>query len=151
MIWRCESLPAGFHTNQFDIFVFQKSRKDANRIASTTYTCHDSIGQFVVLLQELRPRFLADHALKVADHAGKGMRSDDRTNGIEKVLGILQILFKRAVDGILQSARSTGDRHHSAAENLHFRNIGVFSEWKLKDVRPVTHQQLPQSFHIPSY
>src|SRR5262245_7547684 len=72
-----QSQTTGLRTDQLDLRVIEKTRKDARGIRTTTHTGVHALREFSSSPQDLGTRFLADNGLKVRDHLRKGVWSTD--------------------------------------------------------------------------
>lgn len=54
------------------------------------------------------------------------MRPDDRTDGIDEALWVLEVFLEGAVYRFLERRGAAGNRHQLAAEDLHLGDVGVF-------------------------
>lgn len=110
IVWRVETPSSWLYANQLHTFVTKKGGKDActlrgkelglspyspyifrsdsvrtNRIATSSNASHDCVGKLAFLFEELPPSFFADNALEIANHSRKGMRSNNRADGVKEV------------------------------------------------------------------
>jgi hypothetical protein len=75
----------------------------------------------------LRAGFTADHALKIADQFGIGMRAGRRADDVEGVLHIGDPVAQGFVHRILQCRRARGDGHDPSAQQFHAENVGLLA------------------------
>src|SRR3990170_128073 len=72
------------HANQCDVFVPDEVGEYADRIGAAADAGDNCVGKPALDLQYLRPGFLADYPLILADHQRKGMRTGGRP---EQIMG----------------------------------------------------------------
>ncbi len=114
---------SGFHAQHFHVRVIQKRVKQSNRIRAAADAGHQQIRQTLFRFQNLRARFVADHAMKIAHHHRIGMRSQHRAQQIMRRADVRDPVAHRFVDGVLQRARAGIHAHHFRAQHSHAKNI----------------------------
>mmetsp|Transcript_1913 Transcript_1913/g.4478 ORF Transcript_1913/g.4478 Transcript_1913/m.4478 type:complete len:327 (+) Transcript_1913:440-1420(+) len=118
----------GFDADHLDIFVFQKGRKEAERVASAPDTGHQIIGLVLVahLVQfgKLLLGFVSDNGLEISYHHGKGMGTNDAPDAEKHFLGIGHVGSKGRIDGFLQRFLSVGRRNDGRSQHLHAADVG---------------------------
>src|SRR6185295_5396863 len=60
--------PTRFHAHELYRSVADESVKHADGVGATTHTRKNRVGKTVFALQNFRPRLIADHTMKIADH-----------------------------------------------------------------------------------
>ncbi|MNJ48047.1 hypothetical protein D3C77_432280 [compost metagenome] len=115
-----------FDTNQLDRGIREKRGKHAHRIGATAHAGDDLIGQAAMFGEELLAGLGTDDRLEIADHLRERMRADHRTDGVDVIVRVLQVLLEGAVHRFLERRRAAGHRHQLAAEDLHLGDVGVF-------------------------
>jgi hypothetical protein len=73
--------------------------------------------------QNLRPRFHADDAMKIAHHGRIRMRAQGRAKQIICVAHVGDPVAHRLADGVFQRAAAVGDAHYFRAEHAHAEDI----------------------------
>ena len=84
VIARCSATATSFDADQTHTWISDEGMKDSRSIRATTNTRDNRIRQTREFLEALRAAFAANHALKVAHHHWKRMRSD---NAADDVMG----------------------------------------------------------------
>mmetsp|Transcript_21830 Transcript_21830/g.44857 ORF Transcript_21830/g.44857 Transcript_21830/m.44857 type:complete len:448 (-) Transcript_21830:28-1371(-) len=123
--------PSGrFDADHLDILVFQKCRKEAERVASAPDAGHQIIGLVIVahLVQfgKLLLGFVSDNGLEISHHHGKGVGTNDAPDTEQHILGIGHVGPKGRIDGLLQRFLSVGRRNDGRSQHLHAADVGPF-------------------------
>ena len=117
-----QALARRLDPDQRDVIV-KEVGKDPDCVRSAADAGDHRIGQASLQRQNLRPRFLADHALKFAHHQREGMRSGDRAEQIMRVGEARRPVAQRFVDRILQGPRPRRHRHDLGPHQLHPEHV----------------------------
>src|SRR6516164_6136407 len=71
------SVAPGFDPGHSNVRIVQEWMEQSDSVTSAADTGYQQIGQTFLALENLLARFDADDALKVTDHHGVGMRTED--------------------------------------------------------------------------
>ncbi len=85
MLLAVEALAGRLDADQAHAFVGDEIGEQADRVGAAADRRDAGVGQAAFILQYLGARFLADHALEIADHQREGMRPGD---GAEQIVGV---------------------------------------------------------------
>ena len=118
-----EPFAGRLHAHQGHGFIIEKRVKQAQSIGAAADAGHHFIGQAAISLLKLRPRFVADDALKISHHFGIRRRPHHRADGKHGVFKIGHIGAKSAVHRLFERARPFRHRHELGTENFHARHI----------------------------
>ena len=103
--------------------VFHERIKHARRVGAAADAGDDFVGEPAELVEALLPGFAADDRLKIADHHGKRMRADDRTDDVVRVLDRSHPVAHGFVDGVAQRPRAAGDRANLGPHRPHDEDV----------------------------
>ena len=106
MLTRFNPVARGLDADQAHSFILDERVEQADCIRATANTGHDCIRQTPFALQDLRPRFLANHTLEIAHQLRIRMRAGGGSNAIERVVHIRHPVAQRFIHGVLQGARA---------------------------------------------
>ena len=118
-----EPLAGGFDPDQADPLVGDEIGEDADRIRPAADAGDDRVGQAALDLEDLLARFLADHALKFADHQREGVRPG---GGAEDIVGVGEAggpVAQCLVDRVLEGLRARHDGDDGRAHQLHAEDV----------------------------
>ena len=107
----------------FTLAIVQKRVEQSDRIRAAAYACDQQIGQPLFRFQNLRARFDADHAMKIAHHHRIRMRAQHRAKQVMRRAYVGDPVAHRFIDRVLQRARAGIHAHHFRAEQTHAENV----------------------------
>mgnify|MGYP001764558352 CR=1 FL=1 len=133
---RLDAFPARLHSQHLHGRISQKRIKQPNRIRPAAHAGHEVIGQAAFPLHDLGADFPADDGLEIAHHDRVGKRPQGRAQDVVRVFQVLNPVFERGVDRVLQGLRAVGDRDDLGAEELAslqktLGSLGGFVLWKV--------------------
>src|SRR5207302_2972466 len=68
MLSQCLTSSASFHSNQANLLILNKFVENSDRVRPATHASNDCGWQFALSLQNLRPRFPSNDAMKIPHH-----------------------------------------------------------------------------------
>ena len=95
-------LAARLHADQAHLTIVDERIEDADRVAAAADARHDRVRKPAGLLDDLPPRFAADHRLKLAHHQRVGVRPQHRPEQVIRVGHVGDPVAHRLVDGVFQ-------------------------------------------------
>ena len=113
------------HAHQMHVRIIQEGREHADGVRAATHAGSDVLGQPAVPIQELRTCLAPDDRLEVPHHLRERMRPHDRSDRIQVIGRVRQVLLESTVHGFLQRGRSPRHRHQPAPQNAHLRDVRV--------------------------
>ena len=117
--FRVDALAGSFAADEPYRFVADEVVEHAHGIAAAADAGQHGCRKLSFPFQNLRPRFLADDGLEVADHHREGMGPHGRTDDVMRVVYAADPFAHRFVDRILEDLRSRGDGVDLRAQQLH--------------------------------
>src|SRR6266545_2968302 len=126
MIAKCLAAPAGLHTAQVDMRIWDEGAEDADRVRSTANTGDHHIGQSPGGLLDLLARLPANHALEVAHHRWVGVRAKRRAKQVVGV-GVGDPVAHRFVDRVFERLAAGGHAAHLGAKQAHAEHIRLLA------------------------
>ncbi|KAF5033571.1 hypothetical protein DSECCO2_605270 [anaerobic digester metagenome] len=102
---------AGLGAVEADAWFLQKRMEKADGVGTAAHAGHQVVGQPALALHELCAHLAADDGLEVADHDRVREGPQGRTQDVVRVLQVLDPVFQRRVDRVLQGLRTVGDGH----------------------------------------
>ncbi len=114
---------AGLDTNQSDVFIINKTRKNTYCVTPTPHTSHNHIREPAELLQRLFSGFSTDTTLKMLYYRGVRMRSTCRTEKIKRISYVSCPVAKGVIDGIFERSCSAFDWYDFGTAEFHFVHI----------------------------
>ena len=95
-------LAARLHADQAHLTIVDERIEDADRVAAAADARHDRVRKPPGLLDDLLPRFAADHGLKLAHHQRVGVRPQHRPEQVIRAGHVGDPVAHRLVDGVFQ-------------------------------------------------
>jgi len=118
---------AGFDADEAHISVGDEFVEHADGVGAAADAGDNRRGQTVFLLENLRARFAADHAVEVAHHDRVRMRAKDAAKAVVRGADVGDPVAHRLVDGVFQRARAGGDAADFGAEEAHAVNVELLA------------------------
>src|SRR5450631_328976 len=115
---------AGFHSDEFDFFVFEEVVENADGIRSSADAGDDGVGKFAFGFADLDACFASDDAMEVAHHGRIGMRSEHAAEQVVRGAYVGDPVAHGFVDGVFEGARTGID---AALTGAGFRDHAVLA------------------------
>ena len=113
------------HAHQVHVRIIQEGREHADGVRAAAHAGSDVLGQPAVPFQELRACLAPDDRLEVPNHLRERVRPHNRSDRIQIIGRVRQVLLEGTVHGFLQRGRPPRHRHQPAPQNAHLRDVGV--------------------------
>lgn len=127
MITGFRATAAGFDADESHTFIFDEGIEHTGSVAATADAGDNGIGKFAERFEALLASFTTDDRLKIANHHGEGMRSDDGADDVVRVFNAAHPIAHRFVDGVAESFGAAGNRSHFSAEETHTEDVGLLT------------------------
>src|SRR5450631_300089 len=118
---------AGFHSDEFDFFVFEEVVENADGIRSSADAGDDGVGKFAFGFADLDACFASDDAMEVAHHGRIRMRAEHAAEQIVCRAHVGDPVAHGFVDGVFEGARTGIDAANFRAEQAHSEDVELLA------------------------
>ena len=122
-----EAFAACLDADQLDRLVADEGGERADRVAAAADAGDHAVRQARRLLQHLRARLVADHALQVAHQRRVGRRPDGRPDHVVRRRDVRDPVADRGADRLLEGACAGLDRLDGRAQQVHALDVGLLA------------------------
>src|SRR5947199_7329261 len=123
---------AGFDANHTNTLIAEERIEQPNRVRAAPDARDERVGQTPFAFKNLRARFAADDALKLANHERVRVRPERAPQKVVGVRDVRNPVAQRLVDRILESARAGLDLAHFSAEQAHAEDVEALAAHVLR-------------------
>jgi hypothetical protein len=116
------AVAAGFDADQLDLRIADEGAEQPDGVAAAADAREREIGQAFGMGEDLRARFVADHALELGHQRRKRMRPQRAAEQVVR-LWIADPRAQRLVDRVLERLLAVLDLAHARAEQLHAQHV----------------------------
>ena len=117
----------GLDADQLDLGVVDERHEDPDRVGAAADAGDHALGQPARLLEHLRARLVADHALEVAHDRRERRRADARADDVVGVGDVGDPVADRGRHRLLERPRARLDRRDGRAEQAHALDVGLLA------------------------
>src|SRR5579883_28822 len=114
---------ARFDSDQLDGGVVYEGVKHSDGVASAADAGEDRIRQTALALEDLPARFIADDAVKIANHHGVGVRAERGAEQVMRAVDVGDPIAHSFADGILEGAAAGSDADNFRAQHAHAEDV----------------------------
>src|SRR4051794_7797870 len=116
-----------FDADQPHVRVVDEALEHPDRVRAAAHAGDDDLGQAALDLEELLPRLVPDHRLKLADHLRVRRGADAGADQVVRVLDVRDPVADRLARCLLQRARPELDGPHLGAEEVHALDVRLLA------------------------
>ena len=114
---------AGFDSGQAHIEVLKECEEDTDGVGTTADASRDFVGQATFFFENLAAALLADHAVEVAHHHRKGMRTESRADNVVSGAHVGNPVAHSLVDRFFKRSLASGHTAHFRTTEAHTIDI----------------------------